>query len=847
MRKFGPRISSELEIFLECLLQNDWLLQRSPTGLRQVGITAKPRWAWLPLILALASPILAAEVPNEQQLIQILQSDAGPKEKDAACSKLKRIATAASVPAVAALLTDEQLSHSARYVLEPMPMPEAGAALIEALGKTSGQLRIGIIDSLGVRREPNAATPLAKMLGGEDGGVAIAAAAALGKIATPEAVAALEAVPASASAALHSAVVDAMLNCGLRLLATDRRQEALAIFQRIFLAEKSPNIRQAAFTGFVRSSGDRALQLTVNALAGDDPVLKRAALGLVPELNAPLATRDLAEVLPKLDSHTQAALISALSARGDTDAATAIGKLAQSQSVEVRTAAVKALGQLGDASVLPLLANAAAAAAGDDVQPAARQALLTLHRGDVTAAIVAELPTASKPVQAELSRALAGRHDRSAAARLLELAQKENSPGRAAALQALPSLVSEAQLADLVHLVSSAKTDAGRTEAADAFLAACRQLRTRQPTVDPSALVGQLNSGSTAVRLALLPAASGFADAHVRDALRKRVADKDPKVHEAAIRAMCATLDPELLGDLLKLAKEAPAQNIKSMAVSACVRLATQEESVHLSPAQRLDTLRALLNPPPGADQKRVVLSGLAEVPGLGSLKLIQPMLADNEVRTEAVRAAIKASAAIGYRDSAAAQEILKEVLDAARDDNSKKAVESALGRLEAAVDFIVDWQATGAFRQEGKDYSALFDIPFGPELPDARVQWRALTPGGDVASPVVMDLLAAIGGEQCVAYARTWIFSPADQPATMELGSDDGVKVWVGDKLVHSHNVARAVQPASDKVKVELKQGWNRVLLKVTQYNQGWGFCLRLVKPDGSRLTGLKVDPAHG
>ena len=797
------------------------------------------------LLTCLSFPLRAAEFGTEQQLIQVLQSDAGPREKDAACSKLKRIATAASVPALAALLTDEQLSHSARYVLEPMPIPEAAAALIEALGKTTGQLRIGIINSLGIRREEKAATPMAKLLGEDDAPAAIASAAALGQIATPEAIAALEAVPASVSPALHDAVVDAMLNCGLRFLSTNRRQDAQAIFQRLYLSEKAANIRHAAFTGFVKSSGDRSLQLTLSSLTGDDPVLKRAALGLVQELDAPRATKELADLLPNLDSHTQAALIAGLSARGDTDAVPAIASQVKSPSMEVRAAALKALGRLGDASQVGTLTEAAAA--GGEAQVYARQALLALHRGDVTTAMIALLPKSSKAAQSELSRALAGRQDRSAAAKLLELAQQENGPARAAALQALPSLVSDAQLAPLVHLVSSAKTDASREEAAEAFLAACRHLRTRQASVDSSALVGQLNSGSAPVRLALLPAASGFADAQVREALRKRVADKDPKVREAAIRAMCGTLDPELLGDLLTLAKEAPAQNFKLMAASACVRLATQEESVHLSAARRLETLSALLNPPPGADQKRIILSGLGEVPGLGSLKLIQPMLADPEVKAEAVRAAIKASAGVAYRDSQAAQEILKAALAAAGDDASKTAVETAISRLEAAVDFIIAWRATGAYRQEGKDYAALFDIPFGPELPDEKVQWSALAPReGDPAHPGLMDMLAAIGGQQCVAYARTWVYSPADQSATMEIGSDDGIKVWVGDKLVHSHNVSRAVQPGADKAKVELKQGWNRIQCKVTQNNQGWGFCLRLVKPDGTRLTGLKVDPDH-
>jgi hypothetical protein len=42
------------------------------------------------------------------------------------------------------------------------------------------------------------------------------------------------------------------------------------------------------------------------------------------------------------------------------------------------------------------------------------------------------------------------------------------------------------------------------------------------------------------------------------------------------------------------------------------------------------------------------------------------------------------------------------------------------------------------------------------------------------------------------------------------------------------------------------LKQGWNLLLLKITQNNQGWAFCARFVAPDGSPLEGLQFDAAR-
>jgi hypothetical protein len=79
-----------------------------------------------------------------------------------------------------------------------------------------------------------------------------------------------------------------------------------------------------------------------------------------------------------------------------------------------------------------------------------------------------------------------------------------------------------------------------------------------------------------------------------------------------------------------------------------------------------------------------------------------------------------------------------------------------------------------------------------------------------------------------------------------LEIGSDDGVKVWLNDKLIHAHNTFRGLTPGSDKVKVTLKAGWNPLLLKVTQLNQGWEFCARFVKPDGSAIENLRFDASE-
>src|ERR1019366_7594414 len=122
-----------------------------------------------------------APTNEEQQLIGVLQSSQSPRDKDAACARLKRIGTPQSIPALAALLTDEALSHSARYARESMPYAKAGQALADALGKTSGLTKVGIINSLGFRQETRAEPALVALLTEQDAQVASAAARALGQ------------------------------------------------------------------------------------------------------------------------------------------------------------------------------------------------------------------------------------------------------------------------------------------------------------------------------------------------------------------------------------------------------------------------------------------------------------------------------------------------------------------------------------------------------------------------------------------------------------------------------------------------------------------------------------------
>src|SRR5262249_30020888 len=81
------------------------------------------------------------------------------------------------------------------------------------------------------------------------------------------------------------------------------------------------------------------------------------------------------------------------------------------------------------------------------------------------------------------------------------------------------------------------------------------------------------------------------------------------------------------------------------------------------------------------------------------------------------------------------------------------------------------------------------------------------------------------LSGENCAIYAYRTIHAGTKQAVTFYLGSDDYLKVWVNDKLVHTSTVVRAVAPNQDRVTVVLQPGENRVLLKIVNLQGGYGF----------------------
>lgn len=182
----------------------------------------------------------------EAALVETLLSSAPIAAKRGVCKSLSRIATEKSLPALTPMLRQAETSDMARYVLERMAIPASDAVLREAVRESRGAICVGIVNSIGNRRDARAVGVLSQALADADESIAQAAACALGKIGGPDAIKRLAAFKRVARTRVRAEVLDAYLVCARRLASEGKKDEASAMFKELTADWVPAPVRKAA-------------------------------------------------------------------------------------------------------------------------------------------------------------------------------------------------------------------------------------------------------------------------------------------------------------------------------------------------------------------------------------------------------------------------------------------------------------------------------------------------------------------------------------------------------------------------------------------------------------------------
>lgn len=557
-----------------------------------------------------------ASSEKEKQLLAVLRSDAPAGEKALTCKRLAIHGSSASVPELARLLPDPRLSSWARIALEAIPGKAADKALRQALDSLEGKLLIGTINSIGVRRDAAAVSPLVERLRHKDAEVASAAAVALGKIGDTAATKALRQALAGSADAVRSAVAEACVLCAERLHNNGKPAEAVELYDEIRTAQKIPQQRMIEATrGAILARGEKGIPLLLEQLRSPDKKLFRLGLGTAREFSGGALDQALAKELNRAAPARAALIIVVMADRPETVVRPALLKAAAKGPSAVRLAALEALGRVGDASALATLLEAAADD-DRDLSNTARQALASLSGDGVNKEIAARLPQARGKSYALLIELVGQRRIPDAVPQLLKALDHSEAGVRAAALAALGETIDLERLPVLIMQAISAKNRQDAAAAQEALRAASVRMPDREACA--TQLTAALKRTATRKSM-LLEILADVGGAKSLKTLAEASKSSDAQLQDTASRLLGKWNGVDAAPVLLDLAKTAPQGKYRIRALRGYIGLARK---FAMPEPKRAAMLQNALNAATRAAEQKLVLDVLKIRPSAAGLRL---------------------------------------------------------------------------------------------------------------------------------------------------------------------------------------------------------------------------------
>ncbi len=770
----------------------------------------------------------------ERSAIATIKSDAPRMDKDHACRILRVIGTKDSIDALGALLANEELSHIARYSLESMRYPEADKALRDALGRTRGLVKVGIINSLAMREDKRNVDTLVLLLKDADAEIAGAAAWALGRIASPQAVSALSKCYNNARGTLRGAAADGLLNAAARLVAKGSLPEALTIYKQLETADAPEHVRMGAFAGTIEAQPDKAEGMLIEAVRSDDWKIRGMAIDMIVALDGEGVTERFSANLDKLNAETQVLMIDALVARDEKDALRpVITKAVSSSNARMRALAIKSLGDIGDAGSVQVLVDVIESGKSDEDKTLSASSLRRLLGKSINGQIVKSMKTSSAEGRAKLIEILQDRDATEAVDELLVAGSDRDADVRKAAFKALADLAGPEDQKALIELLVNLKGDAGRAEAERAVISVSRNL---DEAAGAEPILAAMDS-ATVTKCSLLRVLGGIGNARGFAVVRRGLKDGNAEVRDTAVRTLADWPDSTAARTLLEVFQTTSNRTHRIVALRGCVR---QLGLGTLASVDMLDICGELMKGSDGAQEKKMILASLAKSEDPGAIGIVEPLLADNNVRAEAELAMLGIIRNTMGSTPDEAKTAAQTLRNKSNNATIKKEAAAIKRLIEKFEDYVMAWQVCGPY---SKPFADTFDTAFGPEAGGVEpVVWKPLPIRRTGQRPWMFDLRAALGGQRKAGYARTWVHCDTEQAARIDFGTDDGNKLWLNGKLVHANKAGGPATPGEHKVPVILQTGWNAILLKVTQDTGTWQFCLAIRKPNGNKLEGISI-----
>ncbi|MGD9647010.1 MAG: HEAT repeat domain-containing protein, partial [Pirellulales bacterium] len=558
----------------------------------------------------------------------------------------------AAVPELAKLLADEQLASWARIALEAIPDPAADEALRAAVGELQGKLLVGTINSIAVRRDPEAVELLASRLTDPDAEVAAASAVALGSIGNDAATKTLRKSLASAEGTVRDAVAEACVLSAEQLLRAGRADEAAEIYDQVRRSEVSTPRKLEATRGAILARKSGGVPLLIEQLRSPDRAFYRIGLSTARELPGSGVADALAAELARTSPDRATSLLYVLADRGEPAVLPSVLSAAKNGEKPVRIVALEVLGKLGDAASVDQLLQFACE---DDaeVASAAKAAIIGLGDKQVDGQIVERLASAEGAPLIVLTE-LVGKRRIDATDQLVKKLEHADQSLRGVVLTALGATVGPAKLGVLIGQATRPSDPADAELAQQALRAACQRMPDRDACA--AQLAAAMSDSPTATKAMLLEILGAMGGAKALESIDVAIKSNDPQLQDVGSRVLGEWMDSDAAPVLLNLAKNGVDDKYRVRALRGYIRLARQFD---MPDDQRAAMCQTALDAASRLDEQKLTLTALQRHPNWQTFKVAVKATQLPDLQKEAQRTAIAIAEKLGG-DGAKVREVLE-------------------------------------------------------------------------------------------------------------------------------------------------------------------------------------------
>ena len=597
-------------------------------------------------ICILSMPPLVAQQPRdsateEKKLLAVLQSDAPAAQKAITCKELAIYGSSVAVPELAKLLPNPQLSSWARIPLEVIPASESDDALRSAAESLQGQLLVGVINSIGVRRDANSVPILITRLEDNDQQVASAAAVALGKIGNNAATESLRTTLRTGPEGLRSAVAEACVLCAERRLLTGNAPEAAEIYDQVRNADVPLQRIVESTRGAILARGQEGVPLLVETLRSPEKKLRQLALATVREFPGNQVDAALAAELKQVSPERAAWIIQAMADRPDTVVLPAILEAVEQNNKQLQASAIEALRRVGDESCLVSLLGVATGN-DPDLRQVAKETLAELPGDRVDGKIVAMLPTAKGQQYPVLLHLVAQRRI-DAVPQVVRALDSQDAIVRQAALVALGQTVSLDRLSLLVTSVTAPRHSEDSEIARQSLRAACVRMPDREACANQ--LAKAISNASTSTQTTILEILAEMGGQAALETVAAAAMSADAQQQDDGSRLLGKWNSVAAAPSLMTLATSGPTAKYRLRGLRGYIGVARK---FPMPESQRVEMCRKAFDQATRIDEQKLVLDVLKIHPSAEGLALALRAQKVSALKSDATLAASQIAQKLG-------------------------------------------------------------------------------------------------------------------------------------------------------------------------------------------------------